>query len=105
MHHPVTGAPGRGAGVLEEGDVAAGAAALVGVEQVVDGRIVLVDRLLHHPQAQQPRVEVDVRRCVAGDRGHVVDAFEAHRPSRQARVGLGQIAFVTLPLFRQRVQT
>ena len=41
---PCAGPAAGGAGVLEEGDVGAGVSVLVGVEQVVDGGIVLVDR-------------------------------------------------------------
>ena len=78
VHHPGAGAPAARARVLEERDVGAGAALLVGVEEVVDGGVVLVDGLLDHAQAEHPRVEVDVARRVAGDAGHVVDAFEAH---------------------------
>ena len=75
---PVARAARPRARVLEEGQVGAGAALLVGVEQVVDGRIVLVDGLLDHPQPEHARVEVDVARRVAGDRGDVVDAVEVH---------------------------
>ena len=78
VDHPVTGAPRRGARVLEEGDVRAGAALLVGVEEVIDGRVVLVHRLLHEPQSQYARVEVDVAAGVAGDGGDVMDALELH---------------------------
>ena len=78
MHHPGAGLAAAGAGVLEEGDVCAGRAFLVGVEQVVDGRIVLVDGLLHEPEPEDARVEVDVPGCVGGDRRHVVNAFELH---------------------------
>ncbi len=54
MHHPVAGPASRRAGVLEERDVCARRAALIGVEEVVDGRVVLVDGLLDHPQAELP---------------------------------------------------
>src|ERR1700676_1959057 len=37
--------------ILEEGEIGAWAAVLVGVEEVVDGGVVLVDRLLDQPQA------------------------------------------------------
>ena len=47
--------------VLEERDVRAGRALLVRVEEVVHGRVVLVDRLLHEPQPERARVELDVR--------------------------------------------
>ena len=78
VHHPVAGAAARRARVLEEGDVGAGAAALVGIEEVVDGRVVLVHRLLHEPQPERARIELDVRRRIAGDARDVVDSFEAH---------------------------
>src|SRR5581483_4669366 len=78
VHHPGARAPARRAGIFEEGDVRARRALLVRVEQVVDGRVVLVDRLLHHPETENARVEVDVARGVPGDAGHVVDAFELH---------------------------
>jgi hypothetical protein len=53
---------------------------LVGVVEVVDGRVVLVDRLLDEPEAQHTRVEVDVPGGVAGDQRDVVDAVDgAHR--------------------------
>ena len=76
---PGPGPPRRRAGVLEEGEVGAGVAALVGEEEVVDGRVVLVDRFLDQPQAQHPGVEVDVALRVLGDRGDVVNALELHR--------------------------
>ncbi len=60
---PAPARPGSRAGVLEERDVGAGGALLVGVEQVVDARVVLVDRLLDQPQTQHARVEVDVARA------------------------------------------
>ena len=79
MHHPrACAAPAR-ARILEEGDVGARAPLLVGVEEVVDGRVVLVDRLLDEPETQSPRIELDIPRRVAGDPGDVVDSFELHR--------------------------
>ena len=54
-----------------------GAPGLVRVEEVVDGRVVLVDRLLHEPQAEDARVEVDVARRVGRDARDVVDAVES----------------------------
>ena len=62
----VAGAAAGGAGVLEERQVGAGRALLVGVEEVVDGRIVLVDGLLDHPQAE--RAARRTRRCAARPR-------------------------------------
>src|SRR3954470_21329146 len=64
--------------ILEEGDVRARRPALVGIEEVVDGRIVLVDGLLDHPETERAGVELDVARRVPGDGGDVVDAFELH---------------------------
>src|SRR5436309_14427543 len=78
MHHPRAGSPTPSARILEERDVRAHGAELVRVEEVVDGRVVLVDRLLHQAEPEHARVEVDVARRVAGDRGHVVDSLEAH---------------------------
>ena len=72
---------GRGAapGVLEERQVHPRRAVLVAVEEVVHGRVVLVDRALDHPQAEHAGVELDVPGGVTGDRGDVVDALEPHR--------------------------
>jgi hypothetical protein len=69
------------AGILEEGDVRSRAALLVGIEEVIDRRDVLVDALLHHPQAEDTDVELDVARCIAGDGRDVVDPFELHEVS------------------------
>ena len=52
VDHPRAGAAGRGAGILEERQVHAGRALVVAVKQVIDGRIVLVDALLDHPQPE-----------------------------------------------------
>ena len=60
VDHPGAGPPAPRARVLEERDVGAGAALLVRVEQVVDGRVVLVDRLLDEPQPEDADVELDV---------------------------------------------
>ena len=79
VDHPVAGAPGPGAGVLEERQVRPRRALLVGVEEVVDGRVVLVDRALDEPQPERARVELDVARRIAGDGGDVVDPLELHQ--------------------------
>ena len=76
---PAPARPGGDAGELEEGEVGAGAALLVGEEEVVDGRVVLVDGLLDQAQAQHARVEVDVALRVLGDRRDVVNSLELHR--------------------------
>ena len=75
---PAPARPRRHAGELEEGEVGAGAALLVGEEEVVDGRVVLVDRFLHQAQPHHPGVEVDVALRVVGDRGDVVNSLELH---------------------------
>jgi hypothetical protein len=78
MHHARARAARDGARILEEGQIGAGIAILVGIEKVIDGRVVLIDRLLDHAQTEHARVEVDVSRGVAGDRGDVVNALERH---------------------------
>ena len=50
--HSRARAAATGAWILEERQVGAGRALLVRVEQVVDGRVVLVDGLLDEPQAE-----------------------------------------------------
>jgi hypothetical protein len=74
VHHPRAGPTERRAGVLEEGQVRAGVPLLVGVEEVVDGGVVLVDGFLDQPEPENARVKVYVALRLAGDRGYVVDA-------------------------------
>ena len=62
--------------VLEERQVTSGAPLFVRVEEVVDGRVVLVHRLLDEPEAEHAHVEVDVARRVGGDARDVVDSLE-----------------------------
>ena len=78
MHHPVAGEPAGETRVLEEGDVGARRPTVVRVEEVVDGRVVLVDGLLDHPQPERVRVELDVLGRVARDARDVMDAVELH---------------------------
>ena len=78
VDHPVARAPAREPRVLEERQVAAGARRGLGVEEVVDGRVVLVDGLLDQPKSEHPHVELDVGGGVSRDRRDVVDPFEAH---------------------------
>ena len=78
VDHPVSGLAGPCVRVLEEGDVRARVPLLVGVKEVVDGRVVLVHGLLHEPQPEDAGVEVDVPRSVGRDARHVVDAVEPH---------------------------
>ncbi len=75
---PAPARPGGAPGILEEGEVGAGVALLVGEEEVVDARVVLVDGFLHQPQSEHPGVEVDVALRVLGDRRDVVDSFKLH---------------------------
>jgi hypothetical protein len=63
---------------IEEGDVGAGRAASIGVEQVVSADVVLVDGLLHQPQPERLGVEGVIGRGVAGDGGEMMDAGELH---------------------------
>ena len=85
VHHPAAGSALGGVRVLEEREIAAGAALLVGVEEVVDGRVVLVDGLLDEAETEDAGVEVDVARRVRSDAGDVVDTLEAHVRSTLAR--------------------
>nr|WP_230316130.1 hypothetical protein [Conexibacter sp. W3-3-2] len=78
VDHAGRGATAARSGVLEERHVAAGPAVLGGVEEMVDGRVVLVDGLGDEPQAEDARVEVDVPGGVTGDGADVVDALELH---------------------------
>ena len=78
MDHPIAGAALRDARELEEREVGAGAALLVRVEEVVDGRIILVHGLLDEPQPEEPGVEVDVPARVCRDAGDVMDPLELH---------------------------
>src|SRR3954451_3581100 len=97
MHHSTPGPARPGLRVLEEGQVAAGAALLVGVKEVVDGRIVLVDGLLDQPHAEDANVEVNVAGGVARNAGDVVDAFEAHLATVTIGCWLSPLALVPRP--------
>jgi enoyl-CoA hydratase/carnithine racemase len=81
VDHPPAGAAALGPRILEEGDVVAGRALLVAVEEVVDRGVVLVDGLLDQAQPEDPRVEVDVAGRVAGDRRDVMDSLELDEAS------------------------
>src|SRR5690606_18918765 len=66
---------------LEERDQAARRARLVAEVQVVHVRRVEVDGLLHQPQPERARVEVERAGGVGGDRGDVVDPVQGHGSS------------------------
>ena len=57
MHHAVARPTLRRARELEEGEIRAGAALLVRIEQVIDAGLVLVDGLLDEAKAHQACVE------------------------------------------------
>ncbi len=78
VDHSLARAALRGVRELEEGHVGARAALLVGVEEVVDARLVLVHGLLDHAEAEGAGVEVDVLLRVGRDRCDVVDSVELH---------------------------
>ena len=78
VDHPGAGPAQRRAGNSKKVRSEPALPLLVGVEEVVDGRVVLVDRFLDQPQAQHPGVEVDVALRVLGDRGDVVDSLQLH---------------------------
>ena len=56
--------------IFKKGQVGAGRARLVGIEEVVDGGIVLVDRLGHQAEAQHTGVEGQVSGGIGGDAGN-----------------------------------
>ena len=78
VNHAGSRPPGTGSGILEKGDVRAGVALLVSVEEMVDGGVVLVDALFHQPQPQDPRVEIDVPGRIRRDASDVVDPLQPH---------------------------
>ena len=63
---------------VEEGDVRARVPHLVGIEEMVGRDVVLVDRLLHQPQAEHRGVERDVAGRVGGHRGDVMQSTQIH---------------------------
>jgi hypothetical protein len=78
MDHPGPRPARSRARIFEERDVRAWGPFLIRVEEVVDGRIVLVDRLLNHPEPQRAGVEAHVLGSVPGDAGHMMNAFQLH---------------------------
>ena len=71
-------------GPVEKGHFRAGTADLVSVEEVIGGDIVLVHGFLHEAQTQHLRVETDVHRRVARDRGQVVKPVDFHAAPPQS---------------------
>ena len=65
-------------GPVKEGDVGAGRAKAIGIEQVVGRGIVLVHGFLDHAEAQGLRIEIMVAGGIGGDGGEVVQAIELH---------------------------
>jgi len=63
---------------IEEGEVGARAGEAISVEQVVGADIILVDRLLHQPHAEDAGVEIVVARRIGRDRGQVMDSVKLH---------------------------
>ena len=63
---------GRHLRPVEKGQFGAGMAQLVAIEQVISRDVVLVDRLLDQPHAQNLGVELDVSLGFGRNRGHVM---------------------------------
>ena len=63
---------------VEESQIAAGRGFAVGIEQVIGGDVVLIDRLLHEAHAEQAGIESDIARRIGGDGGEMMDAGELH---------------------------
>ena len=59
---------------IEEGEIGAGVGFAVGVEQVIGGDVILVDRLLDQPHAEQAGVEGQIVPRLRGDRGQVMNS-------------------------------
>ncbi len=78
MDHALARAARPRTRIFEKRQIEPGAAVVIAIEEVVDGRVVLVDRLLDEPEPEHAGVEIDVRLGVAGDRADVMDAFELH---------------------------
>ena len=76
---------GRG-GPVEEGEIGPGRAGAVGIEKVVGGDVVLVDRLFDEAQAEGMRVEAVVVAGAGGDGGDVVEAVEVHATFSRPRM-------------------
>ena len=70
----VGSAPLGGGRKVEEGEIGAGVGFAVGVEQVVGGDIVLIDRLLDQPHAEQAGVKGQILPGLRRDRGQVVNS-------------------------------
>ena len=66
------------AGILKEGQIGAGAAPLIGEEEVIDARIVLIDGFLDQAQSEHTGIKIDISLGVLGDRGDVMDSLELH---------------------------
>jgi hypothetical protein len=63
---------------VEESEARAGGGEPIGIEEVIGGDVVLVDRLLDQAHPEHISVEGEVARRVGRDRGEVVDAGELH---------------------------
>src|SRR5262245_37008613 len=61
----------------EEGQVGAGMAFSIRVEQVIGARVVLVDALLHEPHSENACVEIEILLCGSSNRRDVVQACDA----------------------------
>ena len=84
----VSSSAGSSVRELEEGEVSARTSLLVGVEQVIHAGLVLIHRLLHHAQAHEAGIKIDVALGIGRDARYVVNAFEPHpfEDSDRARV-------------------
>jgi hypothetical protein len=51
---------------------------MIRVEEVVNGGVVLIDRLLDQSQTQKAGIELDILRSVSGDGGDMVDPLKLH---------------------------
>src|SRR6266571_5060936 len=76
VDHPRARTSAHQAWIFKEGQVRTRAAIFIRVKEVVDRRVVLVDRLLDEPQAHDPGIELEVLSGVGGDGADVVDTVQ-----------------------------
>src|SRR5256885_13455111 len=72
VDHPRARTSAHQAWILEERQIRTGTAIFIRVKEAVDRGVVLVDRLLDEPQAQDPGIELEVLRGVGGTCADVV---------------------------------
>ena len=78
-------------------EVGAGRGEAIGIEQVIGGDVVLVDRLLDQPHAENAGVKGQIFLRMGGNRRQVMDAGELHGAVPVSRA---KISWLILPFWR-----